>query len=254
MSGSLGSSDIEDVVSSVRRLVSVDGRPRPVTRDLRSDRLVLTPALRIVPESAIEVPALPEEDPEDILAIPVEEAALDDVAGDALPETLAEAAPALHLVEDDWEEEIWSDTDLPLAELALGTEEAELVASVDEDLPPPAAKAAPQPTEADADAPWAQAEAGWADARPDLVVPFDAARSRVAPSPVEDERPRSEAVELTDPDGNPLTILDEVALQEIVRQMIREELQGDLGERITRNVRKLVRAEINRALTARALD
>jgi hypothetical protein len=36
--------------------------------------------------------------------------------------------------------------------------------------------------------------------------------------------------------------------------MIREELQGALGERITRNVRKLVRAEINRALIARDLD
>jgi hypothetical protein len=31
-------------------------------------------------------------------------------------------------------------------------------------------------------------------------------------------------------------------------------LQGELGERITRNVRKLVRAEINRALMARDLD
>ena len=48
--------------------------------------------------------------------------------------------------------------------------------------------------------------------------------------------------------------MDEAALQEIVRQMIREELQGSLGERITRNVRKLVRAEINRALVARDLD
>ena len=48
--------------------------------------------------------------------------------------------------------------------------------------------------------------------------------------------------------------LDEAALQEIVRQMIREELQGSLGERITRTVRKLVRTEINRALVARDLD
>ena len=44
--------------------------------------------------------------------------------------------------------------------------------------------------------------------------------------------------------------LNEDILREIVRDMIREELQGTLGERITRNVRKLVRAEINRALAA----
>ena len=60
--------------------------------------------------------------------------------------------------------------------------------------------------------------------------------------------------EILDADGTPLAVLDEAALQEIVRQMIREELQGSLGERITRNVRKLVRTEINRALVARDLD
>ncbi|TAG26869.1 MAG: hypothetical protein EAZ40_04275, partial [Rhodobacterales bacterium] len=72
------------------------------------------------------------------------------------------------------------------------------------------------------------------------------------------EAPRSPLVEglegLTDADGNPVTVLDEAALNEIVRALIREELQGVLGERITQNVRKLVRAEINRALTARSLD
>ena len=38
------------------------------------------------------------------------------------------------------------------------------------------------------------------------------------------------------------------ALRELVAEIVREELQGGLGERITRNVRKLVRAEIQRAL------
>lgn len=45
--------------------------------------------------------------------------------------------------------------------------------------------------------------------------------------------------------------LNEDLLREIVRDMIQAELQGTLGERITRNVRKLVRAEINRALAGR---
>lgn len=47
---------------------------------------------------------------------------------------------------------------------------------------------------------------------------------------------------------------DSEALRDMVREIIREELQGTLGERITRNVRKLVRAEVNRALTARDFD
>lgn len=45
--------------------------------------------------------------------------------------------------------------------------------------------------------------------------------------------------------------LNEDLLRDIVRDMIKAELQGTLGERITRNVRKLVRAEINRALASR---
>ncbi len=51
-----------------------------------------------------------------------------------------------------------------------------------------------------------------------------------------------------------LTELDEDMLRDIVRDIIREELQGSLGERITRNVRKLVRAEINSAMAARDLE
>ncbi|MFZ1469089.1 MAG: hypothetical protein WAT09_08930 [Paracoccaceae bacterium] len=48
--------------------------------------------------------------------------------------------------------------------------------------------------------------------------------------------------------------LDEEMLRDVVRDIIREELSGALGERITRNVRKLVRVEINRALTAREFE
>ena len=42
-------------------------------------------------------------------------------------------------------------------------------------------------------------------------------------------------------------------LRDAVAEIVREELQGVLGERITRSVRKLVRAEIQRALAARDL-
>ena len=49
-------------------------------------------------------------------------------------------------------------------------------------------------------------------------------------------------------------VLDEAALRDIVSEIVHAELQGALGERITRNVRRLVRREIHRALTARELD
>ncbi|MFK7752752.1 MAG: hypothetical protein AB8B51_09390 [Sedimentitalea sp.] len=49
-------------------------------------------------------------------------------------------------------------------------------------------------------------------------------------------------------------ILDEESLRELISDIVREELQGALGERITRNVRKLVRREIHRALTTQDLE
>ncbi|MGJ8546941.1 MAG: hypothetical protein ACSHWZ_15965 [Sulfitobacter sp.] len=48
--------------------------------------------------------------------------------------------------------------------------------------------------------------------------------------------------------------IDEDVLRELVGQMVRQELQGVLGERITRNVRKLVRREIHRALATQELE
>ncbi len=49
-------------------------------------------------------------------------------------------------------------------------------------------------------------------------------------------------------------VIDMDMLRDLVAEIIRDELQGPLGERITRNVRMLVRREINRALESRQLD
>jgi hypothetical protein len=48
----------------------------------------------------------------------------------------------------------------------------------------------------------------------------------------------------------PATV-DEAALRELIRTILREELQGQLGERITRSVRKLAKAEVNHSLASR---
>lgn len=45
--------------------------------------------------------------------------------------------------------------------------------------------------------------------------------------------------------------MDEGALREMIVDVVRQELQGEMGERITRNVRKLVRREINNALSSK---
>jgi hypothetical protein len=54
--------------------------------------------------------------------------------------------------------------------------------------------------------------------------------------------------------GDEDQLIDEEALRDMVSEIVRAELQGALGERITRNVRKLVRREIHRALTAQDLE
>jgi hypothetical protein len=49
-------------------------------------------------------------------------------------------------------------------------------------------------------------------------------------------------------------IIDEEVLRDLISEVVRQELQGVLGQRITRNVRKLVRREIRLALAAEDLD
>lgn len=49
-------------------------------------------------------------------------------------------------------------------------------------------------------------------------------------------------------------VLNEEELRDMVAEIIRQELQGALGERITRNVRKMVRAEIRRALASKDFE
>lgn len=57
-----------------------------------------------------------------------------------------------------------------------------------------------------------------------------------------------------DGEASGATDLDEETLRRIVAEVVREELQGALGERITRNIRKLVRREIRLVLAADELD
>jgi hypothetical protein len=50
------------------------------------------------------------------------------------------------------------------------------------------------------------------------------------------------------------SMIDEEMLRDMVSEIVRHELQGALGERITRNVRKLVRREIHRVLMSQEFD
>lgn len=294
MPGTIGSGEIGDVVASMRRLMSADTRSRPITRDLAQDRLVLTPALQVSPESS-------DADPLVRMFASRSDGPVADVL--FLKPEMAGAASLNHGMKDafeaEWEDEIWAEPEPPLAEIALGLEDAEVVPDPPfQDAP---VEAAGGDGSLDDEAPWADIGEDWLDEQNDALDPIvvfaangrvrtenppdaayqpesDDAEAEAAPlvaeaSGLADEQPvadrsadlasaaprlgvleLSAADLLTDSEGNPLTVLDEAALQQIIRELIREELKGVLGEKITQSVRKLVRAEINRALAAHSLD
>ena len=70
---------------------------------------------------------------------------------------------------------------------------------------------------------------------------------KVAQSPIAPLRLETPVAVEQDPVA-PAPFQDEVALRALISEMIREELQGELGARITRNVRKLIKREVETAL------
>lgn len=92
---------------------------------------------------------------------------------------------------------------------------------------------------------------------PEQIEPESDAPAADAPIGDEDDATLEDAAAFEDDldDVDPLAgaemsnIFDEDMLRDMVKDIIRQELQGVLGERITRNVRKLVRREIQRAIS-----
>jgi hypothetical protein len=236
MSEPLSSNEIEDVVSSVRRLVSTEQRPRPQTQDVGQDKLLLTPSLRVVADNAAPAAMAP-------LILNKS------VSADAPPNTPDDR---LHLVEAEWEDEIWTAPEPPLAELALGAEEAEVLTAESAAAWPEVEGTEPDTNDAvaaDAATVWPEAETDWSDDDPAAADPAD----NDPADGEEDDLDVAEVLTAAVVEDEAFQKLDQAELHALVRAMVREELQGNLGERITRNVRKLVRAEINRALAARDL-
>ena len=330
MSESMTTVEIEDVLSSIRRLVSEDLRPthRLVSAALKSgaNKLILTPALRIVSDERLA---------------PSGQVGLMDDQRDQAPfvdvdetsQTLQSAAIVPVFGSVRLSDKGTTSDALSLADAAAGVPDANFLATAMSRIngltgelrdvaPHPhsetieavvaavGAAVGPDEWEVDGGEPAPQV-AAWEDADWNTVSSVDVAVSHApAPAPVlvlhaeavshiaELAEPllltdRPAAFEVTDAalegdvsvlaedtivfhaesvsEMNPASdatqisadavdfdadseFLNEDLLREIVRDMIREELQGTLGERITRNVRKLVRAEINRSLAAHHYD
>lgn len=179
-----------------------------------------------------------------------------------------------------------AESDLPVPEAAAPDfsarepePESELVA---EAAPTPETPADPAPEVMEWVDPLDPAEAeltasDWAEEEPEAVLAAaalaEAAKPRrlhladAQPEPIRAAPPRSSYAEmqaeaekdLFDADkagllSEPEDLIDEDALRAMVSEIIRQELQGTLGERITRSVRKLVRREIARTLASRDFE
>ena len=288
MSDAMSAIEIEDVLSSIRRLVSEDLRPAAPKPVPAETRLMLTPALRVVPqvpqddvweeeEDWTDLPrsaqlspsgwSLPEAEPEPSeldapfsvppfsvppFSVPVQPASARSASSEPVPD--APLAPHRFT--------------LTQAARVLPEETPEVAPPwnqpVDVMEPPPAApETASQPISAD-DRLWADQAAAEAIAGIEAEAAFEDPLEVISesdPAFLEDEDFNTEGAPFDSEDGpfdseeNPAeTTYDEVLLRELVRDILREELAGVLGEKITRNVRKLVRAEISQALAARDLD
>jgi cell pole-organizing protein PopZ len=204
MSDPVTNLDSADVLSSLRRLVSVTPTAAPSLDP--SGCLVLTPSFRVAPDKLV-------------LESPVPTSAA------SLAATIKELEAALGVTPGDWE---------------------------------------PDGSEADA------SPGHWPDMQPLAFRPAPVAADpapEVDPAPVMEGVATAPAIDAIDDMGDDLAdntaivaetlrdgaedlTIDETALRAIVADVLRQELQGELGERITRNVRKLVRREIFRVLNS----
>ena len=277
MSDPMTNVEIEDVLSSIRRLVAETEPDRPDATPPAArlmPKLVLTPAQRVDSPAATPdraAPVLLSESQRITAAEPVVQNLPDAASGAdraSLLSTIAELEAAVRDQIDDWEPDgTGTDTDLSWARAGF---RGDVDVEDAEDLQPrsaPANAAAWPPT---------LIEAARRYGGDDMADPADDDGS----GPVAEFRHhRSENLARPDePDGdfnddliggpalgdNPedtldsylaaQPVIDEADMREMVRDIVRQELQGKLGERITRNVRKLVRREIHRALTTQNFD
>ncbi len=269
MSEPLSSTEIEDVLSSIRRLVSDDMRPvnGEAAAPAGGEKLILTPALRVVlpagadaePEVTLMAPVAAVPEPSAVSSVlPRLHLTLDDSPASGLGQVVASVGAAVNAQPENWDaelDEIVSAEGLPAA-MWQSPPEAEADADADSAVELEAAKV----SEDDAVAAWAQHDGTDHDADPSeaVVVPGTiepdaiwaaAAEASVIAALAEDDLPGAGR----DADDDAMRF-DEDVLRELVRDILREELAGKMGERITRNIRKLVRAEIARALATQDFD
>jgi hypothetical protein len=273
MSEPLSSTEIEDVLSSIRRLVSDDIRPpsrmQAAEAQVAGDKLILTPALRVV-----EGPTDADTPPMFVATARVQHH-VENFTN--FGQVVASVGAAVDASPDDWEAETgdalvserdfaaaWAgpaavesvtDADHGVLQITAGRDHFEYQDTV---VDAPVVRTAAVAEDVPA---WAQQ-----DGQDELTDEVEAVihNGVIEPDPVWADAAAASAIAgLADPrdevdeqddelEGE--TRFNEDVLRELVRDILREELAGKMGERITRNIRKLVRTEISRALMTQDIE
>lgn len=226
MSKSARTDEIDALVSSVRDFVSHKDLQKDLPQET-PERLVLTPE-QLVRESA---PDDTPSEPESPTIAELPEAAVVDIvhrlrgnkpnAREGLEEKIAELEAAVTAQPDEWEADEGEEfEDEAWAFSAFQTPQHD--SDTPEDMPEPQVDDAPDVGE--------------------------------NPPPVDedDDTPDGDAITNLLAAGTADAVAED-ALRAMITKIVHEELTGELGERMTRNVRKLVRREINRVLLSREL-
>ncbi|NBD30618.1 MAG: hypothetical protein GVY31_11345 [Alphaproteobacteria bacterium] len=286
MSDPVTNVEIEDVLSSIRKLVSQGDEPRArdsaprddaapdpaqteepaAASDAKPAKLLLTPA-QLVETGATEIseatPQRPEAAAPHVLEHPIaaaQETETHEVDNAPQSQTAADdpdtdlGAPAA----DDGEDAALVDTSL--ANLDTMTQDnrrttleatiAELEASVGgSDFEPDGSEVADHVETLT----WPGHHPRINEVEQAVSAPSDSS-DPTADAPSNEETTADDLAAPYDEDIPNLSALDEESLRDLVAEIVREELQGALGERITRNVRKLVRREIYRILSSQDFD
>ncbi|WP_371171369.1 hypothetical protein [Aliiroseovarius sp. 2305UL8-7] len=279
MSDPVSNAEIEDVLSSIRRLISESNTPSGPDASAKADKLVLTPAFRVhddeaapkvPPKASASTPVSRVEDaapaadisvvPDDTTPVfshrgyskaPVEDAEeLPLKTDDARPTTGARTGPIDVAEEkisdrfDSWEPDEGEET---TASDVLKFHAARLNADRPDGSEPIVGEADIQAWPSDKPVP----DAPYVD-----VQNEDSADEAIVLTPTDQTQPTlrnlpSKSVEIV---GEDTDIIDEEVVQAMVARLVREELQGEVGEKITQSIRRFVRREIERAITLKGLE
>ncbi len=284
MSEPMSAGEIEDVLSSIRRLVSEELRPIARAPKAEPDtKLILTPALRVVSNAGAEPKIV--DDIGDAVVIVAD--AIDTTTefegenGDPAPVT--DGAPMAWPEDPDDEGDVtqidrfvFQSRQSGLAVPPVLTDEpdepivtecvapgalvysGEVLDAHYGTLDPVEAWAQVGPAEADDLVAIPMPEAGQDDLDQAWVDQAEAEVMAALSVQADDLGAESQAQDRKAPEDPSIFAeelrFDEAVLRDLVRDLIRQELQGSLGERITRNVRKLVRVEVARALSLHDLE